>query len=230
MANMFLSKLKAAASLLQSKTITAGTAAQTVQPDSGYDGFSEVTVNPTPSQTKSVTATTSTQTVSPDSGKLLSQVTVNPQSHSGSTSYSTNGQKDLGANHNTRYVNINVSSSLSETTLWSNSNTSSTFSGQTVSLNSSMSNYAYVRFYFDRSTTSGDNASYIIPVSNFQAMNNSNGTFRLCAQFKGSSGVIFSRVVIFSSNTAVQFGNCTDSSTGENTNNTLIPTKITGLL
>lgn len=97
---------------LQTKTITAGTSSQTVQPDSGFDGFSEVTVDPTPSQTKSVTATTSQQTVTPDSGKLLNSVTVNPQSHSGTSStYTSNGTKDLGANHNIRYVSISVPSS-----------------------------------------------------------------------------------------------------------------------
>lgn len=56
-------------------------------------------------QTKSVTATTSAQTVSPDSGKVLSSVTVNPQVHSDTytpTGYSN--AKDMGAQHNYRYV------------------------------------------------------------------------------------------------------------------------------
>lgn len=61
---------------LQTKTVTAGTSATTVTPDTGY-ALSSVTVNPTPSQTKSATPSTSAQTISPDSGKLLSSVTVN---------------------------------------------------------------------------------------------------------------------------------------------------------
>ena len=59
----------------QTKTVTAGTTATTVTPDTGY-ALSSVTVNPTPSQSKSATPTTSAQTISPDSGKLLSSVSV----------------------------------------------------------------------------------------------------------------------------------------------------------
>ena len=92
----------------QSKSITATTSAQTISPDSGKL-LSSVTVNPTPSQTKTVTATTSAQTVNPDSGKLLSSVTVNPQVHSGTrASVTSNGTVDLGANHATRYVPVNI--------------------------------------------------------------------------------------------------------------------------
>ena len=63
---------------LQQKTVTAGVQAETFQPDSGYDGMSEVTVNPTPSQSKTVTAGTTQTTVTPDNDKLLSSVVVNP--------------------------------------------------------------------------------------------------------------------------------------------------------
>ena len=81
--------------------------------DDVYDAG--VAAGTTPTQTKTVTATTSAQTVTPDSGYALSSVTVNPQSHSGyypsaSTNITTNGTKDLGNNHNYRYVNVNVPS------------------------------------------------------------------------------------------------------------------------
>lgn len=60
-----------------SKTVTAGTSAKTVSPDSGYHGIASVTVNPQPH-----TATRATVT--------------------------SNGTIDLGANHATRYVPVNV--------------------------------------------------------------------------------------------------------------------------
>ncbi len=67
-----------AAPLDAAKTITAGTAATTVNPTGSNIGIKSVTINPTPSSAKTATPTKETQTVSPDSGKLLSSVTVNP--------------------------------------------------------------------------------------------------------------------------------------------------------
>lgn len=61
---------------LQSKSVTPGTSEQTVTPDSGYDGLSQVTVGAVQVQEKTVTPGTSAQTVTPDAGKYLSKVTV----------------------------------------------------------------------------------------------------------------------------------------------------------
>lgn len=61
---------------LQSKSVTPSTSEQTVTPDSGYDGLSQVTVGAVQIQEKTVTPSTSAQTVTPDAGKYLSKVTV----------------------------------------------------------------------------------------------------------------------------------------------------------
>ena len=90
----------------QTKTVTAGTSATTVTPDTGY-ALSSVTVNPTPTETKSDTPNVSTnKTVSPSSGKYLSQVTIQPLTHSGTYTPAANtAQNDMGAYHDKRYVN-----------------------------------------------------------------------------------------------------------------------------
>lgn len=63
---------------LQSKTVKSTTSQQTVSPDSGYDGFSSVTVRPIKLQAKSVSPLTTSVKVFPDAGyDGLSQVTVN---------------------------------------------------------------------------------------------------------------------------------------------------------
>lgn len=111
MGNVFRSVLAAARAILQSKTVAAGTSDITVSPDSGYDGLSSVTVQPTPSQTKSVNPTRAAQTVSPDSGKLLSSVSVGgiPSEYiipSGAKSITANGTGIDVSSYATANVNV----------------------------------------------------------------------------------------------------------------------------
>lgn len=97
-----------AAPLDAAKTVTAGTAATTVNPTGSNIGLKSVTINPTPSSAKTATPTKETQTVSPDSGKLLSGVTVNPIP----TEYIIpSGTKDITANGTTdvtSFASVNV--------------------------------------------------------------------------------------------------------------------------
>lgn len=93
----------------QEKTVTAGTSASSVTPDSGKL-MSKVTYNPTPSQEKSTTSSRSAQTITPDSGKLLSKVSIAkyPDASGNYTCGSNNGaasSNDMGATNNYRYVN-----------------------------------------------------------------------------------------------------------------------------
>ena len=61
---------------LQAKTATPSTSQQTVLPDNGYDGLSQVTVNAIQTETKTATPTTSQQNIDATSGKYMTRVTV----------------------------------------------------------------------------------------------------------------------------------------------------------
>ena len=95
---------------LQTKSITPTTSTQTVNPDSGYDGFSQVTVGAAAggginNQNKTVSPTTSQQSITYDSGYTgLGTVTVNampsgtttsPTSISGSSASVTTGTNTI---------------------------------------------------------------------------------------------------------------------------------------
>lgn len=66
---------------LQKKTVTPTASVQTIKPDAGYDGMSEVTINKyvSKSQKKTVTPKATVQVITPDAGyDSLSEVIVNP--------------------------------------------------------------------------------------------------------------------------------------------------------
>ena len=104
---------------LQTKTITPTSSAQTVNPDSGYDGFSQVTVNGSSgstinNQNKTVTPTTSQQTITADSGYTgLGTVTVNamptmtlPTSAASSATSGYTSKATIGRSTAAQYINI----------------------------------------------------------------------------------------------------------------------------
>lgn len=104
---------------LQTKTITPTSSAQTVNPDTGYDGFSQVIVNGSSgstinNQNKTVTPTTSQQTITADSGYTgLGTVTVNamptmtlPTSAASSATSGYTSKATIGRSTAAQYINI----------------------------------------------------------------------------------------------------------------------------
>lgn len=232
MANLFRANKKGAPSInvQSSKIVTAGTSQQTFTPDTGYDAMEKVVVNPTPFQTKSVTATTRVQTVSPDSGKLLSQVTVNPQIHSQTMYYSSNGTKDLGENNNVRYVNINVpSGGLSETTLWTNPNPDVSFANQSITLSNDISSYDYIKCEYKVNNSTATYGSAIIPRNLLQQTSRSPNSFIWAIGGYRFTSSAYTRVCWINSNTEIYFTACRNYESGSVTNTGIIPTKISGL-
>lgn len=103
---------------LQTKTITPTSSVQVVNPDTGYDGFSQVTVNAGGSQinnqNKTVTPTTSQQSITADSGYTgLGTVTVNamptltlPTSASSSATSGYTNKATISRSTSNQYINI----------------------------------------------------------------------------------------------------------------------------
>ena len=104
---------------LQTKTITPTSSVQNVIPDTGYDGFSQVTVNASSgstinNQNKTVSPTTSQQTITADSGYTgLGTVTVNamptmtlPTSAASSATSGYSSKATIGRSTAAQYINI----------------------------------------------------------------------------------------------------------------------------
>lgn len=134
----------------QEKTVTAGTSAASVTPDSGKY-LSKVTYNPTPSQEKSTTASRSAQTITPDSGKLLSKVSIAkyPDATGTYTPTANSSASDMGKTNNYRYVdtrtvyNLGVSNGRSGYPSSSGWSTYKYFTAATSSISGLSTSYTY---------------------------------------------------------------------------------------
>ena len=111
-----------AAAVLQTKTVSPSTSSQTIEPDTGYDGLSSVTVNAIQTETKSATPSGTAQTITPSSGKYLTSVSVGAISAnyvgSGITQRSSTDLTASGATVNVPagYYSTAASKSVSTTT------------------------------------------------------------------------------------------------------------------
>ena len=145
----------------------------------------------------------------------------------GTRSITTNGTYDVT---NYASASVNVSTSLSETTLWTNSSPTSTFNAQDVTLNQSLRNFTYLKFitipYGNTQITTEQ--SIIIPVNEFVNTSSSTNTFTSpIGMYHWNT--YYARGAQMVSNTSIHFMACNQvAGTGQNNSN-IIPQKIIGM-
>ena len=145
---------------MQTKTVTPTTSQQTVQPDSGYDGLSQVTVNPIPSQY-----------IIPSGNKAITQ----------------NGTNIDVTDYATVSVNVSGGSSKNVQVAQSTTRVANTAYTKTASLTCSVSGTYDVYWDCFRSTTSGTSGSQLYIGGS--ASGSANTTFSNHAQNNHRTGV-----------------------------------------
>lgn len=221
------------ANLQETKDITATTNVQSIDPDTGYDGFKSVIVYPTPSLTGYATPSETGRILYPPTGKYFSEVEIDPIP---SEYIIPRGMKSIYISqgkytsvydvrtYESAYVNVDVQAE--ETTLWTNSSPSSTFSSQSVSVGD-LTPYDYIKIVWRWSISDSTTFETVIPndtkETERRAIGGSSSTsitprYRYCS-FAKTTGVsmAFSNSVLHSSSSQTPSADH------------IIPVKIVGL-
>jgi hypothetical protein len=185
--------------------------------------------NPTGNKDITITNTGTTSGIDVADYATASITTSGLYKPSGTKYIYSNGTYDV-----TSYASasVSVSASLSETTLWTNSNPSSSFAQQTISLNYSIDNYSYIKFYAKLNKDIDVELITIVPVSYLKTTGNSsnNGFVAIGGRTSTSRGFRFfyyNNTTSISALTGFYYEISTGSAGGSA--NYAIPTKISGL-
>lgn len=236
MGNFIRSVLSAASAILQQKTVTAQTTQQTVSPDDGYDGLSSVVVNPQDHDQYYTPTTMNDSGTNNDMGAHHNNRYVNttgmykPSGTYSGGSYTSNGTKTITGleNYAAASFKVNVSASLSATTLWTGAG-GSAYSGGYAVLSQSMANFSYLRVKFKRGTTGSQYFYVLVEVQDFISNTGPGSSkFQVGASYSSSSNTHI-RLFSYSTTTQISFTACMNLETGSVLNTLLIPVSIEGL-
>lgn len=129
------------------------------------------------------------------------------------------------------FIPMGSGGALSETTLWTNNSPTSNFTSQTVTLSDGISNYKYIAFIVNMSTSVTDvSITFTFDASKITDWTSSD--YRPLLGVYYTNNYYYYRVLTYVSNTSLTIGACirnTASSAAGTNNAGVIPVKIVGL-